>query len=103
MMQGELGYGKGTVAVDCPDDWEVAGISKARMPILDDAKADMLSALKAPVDAAPLATAAKGCPATQDVERAGQRPPPRSGLACRGRLVTPSRCKDWNTSARIAR
>jgi len=56
----DLSYGRGTLAVDLPDDLEVEVVRKAAMPVLADAPAAVRGALAAPVGARPLVEEARG-------------------------------------------
>ena len=59
-MRVELNYGKGKLPVDLPDDWDIQVIAKVPMPVLSDPATAIRGALARPVDAAPLAEAARG-------------------------------------------
>ncbi len=59
-MRVELNYGKGKLPVDLPDDWDIQVIAKLPMPVLSDPGAAVRGALARPVDAPPLAEAARG-------------------------------------------
>ena len=59
-MRVELNYGKGKLPVDLPDDWDIQVIAKVPMPALSDPATAIRGALARPVDAPPLAEAARG-------------------------------------------
>ncbi len=59
-MRVELNYGKGKLAVDLPDDWDIQVIAKLPMPVLSDPAAAVRRALARPIDAPQLAEAARG-------------------------------------------
>ncbi|MFL5274569.1 MAG: nickel-dependent lactate racemase [Anaeromyxobacteraceae bacterium] len=59
-MQVELNYGRGSLAVQLPDDLDVTVIRKPAMPVLPDAAAAVQRALEAPVGARTLLEEARG-------------------------------------------
>jgi nickel-dependent lactate racemase len=59
-MQVELNYGRGSLAVQLPDDLDVTVIRKPAMPVLPDAPAAVQRALEAPVGARALLEEARG-------------------------------------------
>jgi len=59
-MRVELLYGKGTVALDLPDTWNITVIEKAPMPVLPDPVAAVEQALARPIGAPPLTESAQG-------------------------------------------
>jgi lactate racemase len=59
-MQVELNYGRGSLAVQLPDDLDVTVIRKPAMPVLPDAAAAVQRALEAPVGARALLEEARG-------------------------------------------
>lgn len=59
-MRIELSYGRGTLPVDLPDDWQVSVIRKPAMPILADPAASVRAALAESASARPLVEEARG-------------------------------------------
>ena len=59
-MRVELNYGKGTLPVDLPDDWQVRVVAKPPMPLAADPGAAVKAALASPVGSRPLAEEAQG-------------------------------------------
>lgn len=59
-MRIELNYGKGTLPLELPDDWNVDVIRKPDMPLLADPAEAVHQALARPVGSAPLAAEARG-------------------------------------------
>lgn len=59
-MRIELNYGKGTLPLELPDDWNVDVIRKPGMPVLGNAADAVAQALSRPVGASPLAAEARG-------------------------------------------
>jgi nickel-dependent lactate racemase len=59
-MRVDLSYGRGTLPIDLPDDWQICVIRKPPMPILPNAQEAVRSALASPVAARPLAEEARG-------------------------------------------
>jgi nickel-dependent lactate racemase len=56
----ELYYGRGTLPVDLPDDWDVTVIRKPAMPVLAEPPEAMRRALERPVGSGPLIEEARG-------------------------------------------
>ena len=59
-MRVELNYGRGTLPVDLPDDWDVTMVGKPPMPIAADAPGAVRAALSNPIGSRSLADEAKG-------------------------------------------
>ena len=59
-MRVEMNYGRGTLPVDLPDDWDVTIIQKQNMPIIADGQAAVARALANPLGSKTLAEEAKG-------------------------------------------
>jgi nickel-dependent lactate racemase len=59
-MRVDLSYGRGTLPIDLPDDWQISVIRKPPMPVLSDPQAAVHAALANPVAARPLADEARG-------------------------------------------
>lgn len=59
-MQVALNYGRSGLPLSLPDDWQVTVASKKAMPVLAAPEAAVREAFARPVEAAPLAQAAKG-------------------------------------------
>ncbi len=59
-MKVELLYGRGTLPVELPDEWQVTVVTKPPMPIAPDPRAAVQAALAGPVGSAPLAELARG-------------------------------------------
>jgi nickel-dependent lactate racemase len=59
-MHVELLYGRGTLPLDLPDQWQVSVIRKPSMPVLSDPAGAVRAALSEPVAARPLREEARG-------------------------------------------
>lgn len=60
-MQLELNYGRGSYALNLPDEWDITVIRKPAMPVAADPAAAVRDALARPVGARPLSEEARGC------------------------------------------
>ena len=59
-MRVDLNYGRGTLAVELPDDWDVTVVGKPPMPVAADAPGAVRAALSNPIGSRSLADEAKG-------------------------------------------
>lgn len=59
-MRVDLSYGRGTLPIDLPDDWQISVIRKPTMPLLPDPRDAARAALAEPVAARPLEEEARG-------------------------------------------
>jgi nickel-dependent lactate racemase len=59
-MRVELSYGRGTLPIDLPDDWQINVIRKPPMPVLAEPREAVRAALANPIAARPLVEEARG-------------------------------------------
>ncbi len=72
-MRVDLNFGRGFLPLDLPDDWAVTVVRKPAMPVVPDAAAAVVAALRAPVDSPTLrdlaAAATSACVLICDITR----------------------------------